>query len=60
MPSGLLNENDCGDSSGRPTPHEGQARAYILSHIASGTYTPEKFEVEMQKNVDTMVKALKR
>jgi zinc transport system substrate-binding protein len=37
---------------------EGQARAYILSHIASGTYTPEKFEVEMQKNVDTMVKAL--
>ncbi len=37
---------------------EGQARAYIISHVASGTYTPEKFEVEMQRNVDTMVKAL--
>jgi zinc transport system substrate-binding protein len=37
---------------------EGQAHVYILSHIASGTYAPEKFEIEMQKNVDTMVKAL--
>jgi hypothetical protein len=27
MPSGLLNENDCGDSSGSPTPQFGQARA---------------------------------
>jgi len=38
---------------------EGHARVYIISHIASGTYTPDKFEVEMQKNVDSMVKALK-
>ena len=29
MPSGLLNENDCGDSSGRPTPQLGQARASL-------------------------------
>jgi zinc transport system substrate-binding protein len=37
---------------------EGHARVYIISHIASGAYTPDKFEVEMQKNVDSMVKAL--
>src|SRR5262245_38205334 len=37
---------------------EGGARVYIISHIASGTYAPDKFEVEMQKNVDAMVQAL--
>ena len=37
---------------------EGHARVYVISHIASGVYTPDKFEIEMQKNVDTMVKAL--
>ncbi|MEO8604388.1 MAG: zinc ABC transporter substrate-binding protein [bacterium] len=37
---------------------EGQARVYIISHIASGAYTPEKFEVEMQKNADVIVQAL--
>jgi zinc transport system substrate-binding protein len=37
---------------------DGHAHVYIISHIASGTYTPEKFETEMQKNVDAMVKAL--
>ena len=37
---------------------EGQARAYVLSHIASGPYTPDKFETEMQRNVDTIVQAL--
>jgi zinc transport system substrate-binding protein len=37
---------------------EGHARVYIISHIASGPYTADKFEVEMQKNVDSMVKAL--
>jgi zinc transport system substrate-binding protein len=37
---------------------EGHARVYVISHIASGAYTPDKFEIEMQKNVDTMVKAL--
>ena len=37
---------------------EGHARVYIITHIASGAYTPEKFEVEMQKNVDAMVQAL--
>jgi hypothetical protein len=30
----------------------------VISHIASGAYTPDKFEIEMQKNVDVMVKAL--
>jgi zinc transport system substrate-binding protein len=37
---------------------EGQARVYRISHIASGKYTADKFEVEMQKNVDSMVEAL--
>ena len=37
---------------------EGQARVYIISHIASGEYTKDKFETEMQKNVDVMVQAL--
>jgi zinc transport system substrate-binding protein len=37
---------------------EGHARVYVLSHIASGAYTPDKFETEMQRNVDTLVQAL--
>jgi len=37
---------------------EGGARVYIISHIASGQYTADKFEVEMRKNVDAMVQAL--
>ena len=37
---------------------EGHARVYLISHIASGPYTADKFEVEMQKNVDAMARAL--
>ena len=37
---------------------EGGARMYIISHIASGPFTADRFETEMQKNVDTMVQAL--
>jgi zinc transport system substrate-binding protein len=37
---------------------EGGAHVYLISHIASGQYTADKFEVEMQKNVDAMVQAL--
>lgn len=37
---------------------EGQARVYIISHIASGQFTKDKFETEMQRNVDVMVRAL--
>ena len=37
---------------------EGGARVYLISHIASGQYTADKFELEMQKNVDSMVQAL--
>jgi zinc transport system substrate-binding protein len=36
----------------------GGAHVYLISHIASGAYTPDKFEVEMQKNVDVLVQAL--
>jgi zinc transport system substrate-binding protein len=37
---------------------EGGAKVYIISHIASGVYTADKFEKEMQRNVDTMIRAL--
>jgi hypothetical protein len=30
----------------------------VISHIASGPYTKNKFEIEMQRNVDVMVQAL--
>jgi zinc transport system substrate-binding protein len=33
-------------------------KVYVISHIASGAYTPDKFEKEMQKNADTLVRAL--
>ncbi|MFO0550463.1 MAG: zinc ABC transporter substrate-binding protein [Polyangiaceae bacterium] len=34
------------------------ARVYTISHVATGEYTPDKFELEMRKNVDTLVEAL--
>src|SRR4029077_8149097 len=37
---------------------EGGVKAYIITHIASGDYTADKFEREMQRNVDTMIRAL--
>jgi zinc transport system substrate-binding protein len=37
---------------------EAGVKAYIITHIASGAYTAEKFEQEMQRNVDTMIRAL--
>ena len=37
---------------------EGGARVYLISHIASGQYSADRFEVEMRKNVDAMVQAL--
>jgi len=37
---------------------EAGVKVYIISHIASGAYTPDKFEKEMQKNADTMIRAL--
>jgi zinc transport system substrate-binding protein len=37
---------------------EAGVKVYTITHIASGAYTAEKFEQEMQKNVDTMIRAL--
>lgn len=37
---------------------EGHARAYVITHVASGDYTDDKFEREMRTNADTIVKAL--
>jgi len=35
-----------------------RVRVSIITHIASGAYTADKFEKEMGKNADTLVKAL--
>jgi zinc transport system substrate-binding protein len=37
---------------------EAGVSVYIISHIASGPFTPDKFEREMQDNADTMIRAL--
>ena len=37
---------------------EGGARVYLISHIATGTYSADEFEKQMQKNADVMVRAL--
>jgi zinc transport system substrate-binding protein len=37
---------------------EAGVKAYVITHIASGAYTADKFEREMQQNVETMIRAL--
>jgi zinc transport system substrate-binding protein len=37
---------------------EAGVNVYIISHIASGSFAPDKFEREMQQNADTMIRAL--
>jgi zinc transport system substrate-binding protein len=37
---------------------EAGVNVHVITHIASGEYTAEKFEREMQRNVETMVRAL--
>jgi zinc transport system substrate-binding protein len=37
---------------------EAHVKVYIITHIASGAYTADKFEKDMQRNVDTMIRAL--
>ncbi len=37
---------------------EAGVKVYTITHIASGAFTADKFEREMQANVDTMVRAL--
>ena len=37
---------------------EARVKVYTITHIASGPYTADKFEREMQVNADTMVRAL--
>ena len=34
------------------------ARVFVISHVATGDYTAEKFEVEMEQNLATIVTAL--
>jgi zinc transport system substrate-binding protein len=37
---------------------EAGVKVYMITHIASGAYTADKFEREMQRNVETMIRAL--
>ena len=37
---------------------EAGVKVYIITHIASGQYTADKFERDMQTNIDTMIRAL--
>ena len=37
---------------------EAGVKAYIITHIASGAYTADKFERDMQTNVNTLIRAL--
>ena len=37
---------------------EAGVKVYIISHIASGPFTADRFERDMQINVDTMIRAL--
>jgi zinc transport system substrate-binding protein len=37
---------------------EASVKVYVITHIASGAYTADKFEKEMQRNVETMIRAL--
>src|SRR5262249_55474887 len=37
---------------------EAGSKVYTISHIATGEYTADKFEREMQANVDALVRAL--
>jgi len=37
---------------------EAGVSVYTISHVASGPFTADKFEREMQANVDTMIRAL--
>ena len=37
---------------------EAGVSVFIISHIAKGPFTPDKFEREMQENAETMVRAL--
>jgi zinc transport system substrate-binding protein len=39
---------------------EAGVTVHIISHVASGPFTADKFEREMQQNVDTMIRALVR
>ena len=37
---------------------EADVNVYIISHVASGAYTADRFEREMQQNMDTIIGAL--
>ena len=54
----VFSEERFPDQMLRPLREASAARVYVLSHIATGDYTAEKFEKEMEENLRTMIKAL--
>lgn len=54
----VLSEEDFPDKLLATLREATKAKVYIISHVATGAYTPEKFDVEMKKNAETLVKAL--
>ncbi|MBX3156055.1 MAG: zinc ABC transporter substrate-binding protein [Deltaproteobacteria bacterium] len=54
----VLTEEDFPDKLLAPLREATAARVYVIGHVATGAYTPQKFEVEMRTNADTLVKAL--
>ena len=39
---------------------EAGAQVVVVSHVATGDFTPERFEVEMQRNLDAIIGAMTR
>jgi zinc transport system substrate-binding protein len=39
---------------------EAGARVVVVSHIATGAFTPERFEVELQRNLDAILQVMTR
>ena len=54
----IFSEESFPDAMLRVLRDEAGVKVYIITHIASGEYTADKFEREMQRNVDTMIRAL--
>jgi len=54
----VLSEEDFPDKLLQALRDATKAKVYIISHVATGAYTAEKFDVEMKANAEALVKAL--
>lgn len=55
----LFAEKYFGGNLAETVKRETGVAVYTLSHITDGPFTPEKFEVEMRENIETVARALK-